>query len=296
MEEQKVIVVTGGAGFVGSHLCEEFVKDPNNKVVSIDNYFTGSIDNHIDGIHYIEDEAKNIADYIDHADLVYHLGEYSRVEQSFEDIETVFDFNTQGLIKVLQFCKETGAKLVYSGSSTKYADQGEGPYQSPYAWTKSTNTDLVKAYAQWFDIDYAITYFYNVYGKREIATGKYATLIAKFTEKMKNNEPLTIVKPGTQQRNFTHIDDIVSGLIKVGYNGSGDGYGIGNPNAYSIQQIAEMFNPTVIDYLDPRPGNRMSADVVTDKTRQLGWEPKKSIETYINKLRKVNWNRSEVNY
>jgi len=295
MENKKVIVVTGGAGFVGSHLCEELVKDKNNTVISIDNYFTGSEENHIEGVQYINDEAKNIADHILHADLVYHLGEYSRVEQSFEDINTVFNFNTQGLIKVLQFCKEQNAKLVYSGSSTKYADQGEGPHQSPYAWTKSTNTDLVQAYAKWFDIDYAITYFYNVYGKREISTGKYATLIAKFNQKMKNGEPLTIVAPGTQKRNFTHIDDIVSGLILVGYNGSGDGYGIGNPKAYSIIEIVNMFNPEDVDYLEPRPGNRMTADVVTDKTRTLGWEPKKSIEDYIDQLRKVNWTQSEVN-
>lgn len=293
MEKTKV-VVTGGAGFVGSHLCEALASSGEYEVISIDNYFTGSKDNHVDNVEYIHADASDIDQVVSGADLVYHLGEYSRVEQSFEDLERVWEFNKNGIFGVLQFCRKHNAKLIYAGSSTKYADNGEGPYQSPYAWTKSSNTDFVRAYANWFDIDYAITYFYNVYGKREIATGKYATLIAKFTEKMKNNEPLTVVKPGTQIRNFTHVDDIVNGLLLVGKYGHGDGYGIGNPTAYSVLEVAEMFNPTQIDFLPERKGNRMSAVVVTDKIRALGWEPQRELSDYIEELRNVNWNKNEV--
>lgn len=293
MEKTKVIV-TGGAGFVGSHLCEALASSGEYEVISIDNYFTGSKDNHVDDVEYIHANASDIDQVVSGADLVYHLGEYSRVEQSFEDLEKVWDFNKNGIFGVLQFCRKHNAKLIYAGSSTKYADNGEGPHQSPYAWTKSSNTDLVQAYAKWFGIDYAITYFYNVYGKREIATGKYATLIAKFTEKMKNNEPLTVVKPGTQIRNFTHVNDIVNGLLLVGQYGHGDGYGIGNPTAYSVLDVAEMFNPTQIDFLPERKGNRMTASVMTDRIRILGWEPQKELSDYIEELRNVNWNKNEV--
>lgn len=292
--EKKKIVVTGGAGFVGSHLCESLAASGAYRVISVDNYFTGSTKNHVDDVEYIHASASDIDDHVDGADIVYHLGEYSRVEQSFDDIEKVWDFNKNGIFAVLQFCKKHNAKLIYAGSSTKYADDGDGPHQSPYAWTKSSNTDLVQAYAKWFNIDYAITYFYNVYGKREIATGKYATLIAKFTQKMQFGEPLTIVKPGTQLRNFTHIDDIVEGLVLVGEQGHGDGYGIGNPKAYSIIDVAGMFEPTAIDTLPERPGNRMTASVMTEKTESLGWQPKRELKDYIKQLKSVNWNRSEV--
>jgi UDP-glucose 4-epimerase len=206
--ENKNILVTGGAGFVGSNLCKALVLYKNTKVYSLDNYFTGKVENHTNGVHYIKGETLLIDDLINFKpDIIFHLGEYSRVEQSFEDIRTVWKFNTQGTFAVLEFVRKTGAKLIYAGSSTKFGDNGTGSNASPYAWTKSSNTQLVKNYGAWFNIDYAITYFYNVYGKNEISEGKYATLIALFTRKYKNNDPLTIVSPGTQERNL-HISMI----------------------------------------------------------------------------------------
>ncbi|OCL81533.1 dTDP-L-rhamnose 4-epimerase [Arcobacter porcinus] len=221
-------------------------------------------------------------------DIIYHLGEYSRVEQSFEDIEKVWEYNKNGIFAVLEFVRKTGAKIVYAGSSTKFGDGGLGRNQSPYAWSKATNTELVQNYASWYNISYAITYFYNVYGKREISTGKYATLIALFKERMKNKEDLTIVSPGTQKRNFTHIDDIVDGLILVGENGYGDEFGIGSPESFTILEIAEMFGGT-IKMLPERRGNRMTADVMTTKTEALGWSAKRNIKDYIENLKKSNW-------
>ena len=143
-------------------------------------------------------------------------------------------------------------------------------------------------YGNWFNVPYAITYFYNVYGPREIQTGKYATLIALFKEKMKNGEPLTIVSPGSQKRNFTHIDDIINGLILVGENGYGDEIGIGSPEAYSIKEIAEMFGGK-IEMLPERKGNRMTADVISAKTEALGWKPTRTIGKYIEELRMKEW-------
>jgi len=286
---KKKILVTGGAGFVGSHLCERLAQNENNEVYSLDNYFTGSKANHVANVTYIEGLTADIAELVTFTpDMVYHLGEYSRVEQSFDDIEKVWKFNKDGIFAVLEFVRKAGCKILYAGSSTKFGDGGLGRSASPYAWTKATNTELVMNYGNWFNVPYAITYFYNVYGPREIQTGKYATLIALFKEKMKNGEPLTIVSPGNQKRNFTHIDDIINGLILVGENGYGDEFGIGSPEAYSIKEIAEMFGGE-IQMLPERAGNRMTADVMTAKTEALGWKPTRTIGKYIEEMRANNW-------
>ena len=287
---KRKILVTGGAGFVGSHLCERLSKDQNNDVYSLDNYFTGIEENHVENVTYIKGATSDISQLVKfYPDMVYHLGEYSRVEQSFKDIDKVWRFNKDGMFSVLEFVRKAGCKILYAGSSTKFGDGGLGRSASPYAWTKASNTELVENYGAWFNVPYAITYFYNVYGPREIQTGKYATLIALFKEKMKNNEPLPIVNPGTQKRNFTHIDDIIQGLILVGENGFGDEFGIGSPEAYSINEIAELFDGRV-EMLPERRGNRMTADVISSKTKLLGWSPTKTIKDYIDSCRKNNWN------
>ena len=278
------VLVTGGAGFIGSHLCEQLAQD-GNEVFSLDNYSTGTERNHVDDVIYIKGETKNISKLVSFIpDIIYHLGEYSRVEQSFDDIEKVWSSNKDGIFAVLQFCRKTKAKIVYAGSSTKFGDGGLGRSQSPYAWTKASNTELVENYANWFNVDYAISYFYNVYGGREISSGKYATLIAIFVEKYKKNLSLTVVSPGTQLRNFTHIDDIISGLILIGKNGHGDNYGIGCSKSYSIMEIAEIFG-SKIKMLPKRKGNRMTADVVCTKTKELGWVETKSIVDYIENMK-----------
>ena len=284
MNSKKIVLVTGGAGFIGSHLCEALYKTSNYEVYSLDNYFTGSENNHVKGVTYINGNSSDIETLIEFKpDYIYHLGEYSRVEQSFEDIELVWRYNKDGIFAVLEFCRKTGAKIIYAGSSTKFGDGGLGRSQSPYAWSKATNTELVINYGKWFNITYAITYFYNVYGPREISEGKYATLIALFSKRKFDGKELTVVSPGTQKRNFTHVEDIINGLILVGENGYGDDYGIGSPDSYTILEIAKMFGGK-IKMLSERPGNRMRADVITEKTISLGWEPKFSIKKYIKEI------------
>jgi len=281
----KIILVTGGAGFIGSNLCEQLAKDSGNEIYSLDNYSTGSRDNHVSGVTYVEGETSDIDRLIDFKpDYIYHLGEYSRVEQSFDDIEKVWRYNKDGIFSVLQFCRKSGAKIIYAGSSTKFGDGGLGRSQSPYAWTKASNTELVENYGEWFNVPFAIVYFYNVYGNREIASGKYATLIALFKEKVINGEPLTIVSPGSQKRNFTHIDDIIDGLVLVGENGFGDEFGIGSAESYTIIEIAKLFGGE-IKMLPERRGNRMVADVVTSKTEALGWKAERSVEDYIKEFK-----------
>ena len=285
----KNILVTGGAGFIGSNLCEYLAQDPQNSVKSLDNYSTGSARNHVKGVEYINGDTKVIDHLVDDTpDIVYHLGEYSRVEQSFEDFPIVWESNKIGTREVLEFCLRRNSKVVYAGSSTKFGDGGLGRSQSPYGWSKASNTELVQNYGQWFGLSYAIVYFYNAYGPREIRTGKYATLIGKFAELMRNNEPLPVVSPGSQQRNFTHIDDIISGLVLVGDEGLGDDFGIGADDAYSIVEVASMFGGR-IQMLPHRRGNRMAAEVVSDKTRALGWTHKTQLPEYINFLKQNRW-------
>jgi len=286
----KKILVTGGAGFIGSHLCQRLALNNFYDVFSLDNYSTGVENNHVSNVTYIAGETRDIASLVNFKpDFIYHLGEYSRVEQSFEDIEKVWRYNKDGIFAVLQFCRSSGSKIIYAGSSTKFADNGMGRSQSPYAWSKASNTELVVNYGKWFDISYAITYFYNVYGEREISEGKYATLIALFVKKYMCGQKLTIVSPGTQKRNFTHVDDIIDGLILVGENGSGDEYGIGNLVSYTILEIAELFG-SEIEMLPERKGNRMTADVVISKTEELGWSAKRSVSDYIKKIVKEKLN------
>ena len=285
----KKILVTGGAGFIGSHLCKALVEKGETLVYSLDNYFTGSKNNHISNVTYINGDTVNIDSLCDFTpDLIYHLGEYSRVEQSFEDIDRVWKYNKDGTFAVLEFARKSGSKLVYAGSSTKFGDNGFGVNSSPYAWAKSSNTELVINYGNWYSLKYAITYFYNVYGPGEISIGRYATLIAIFKEKMKKGLPLTVVSPGSQKRNFTHIEDIINGLLLVGDNGFGDNYGIGSHEAFSILQIASMFGGEV-NMLPERRGNRFDGMVVSKKTQSLGWKPVHSIEDYINTLKDNNW-------
>lgn len=284
----KKILVIGGLGFIGSNLVKELV-GMGHELTVVDNYLTGSELNKIPNVTYIVGDAKDVCSLIaTKNDIVFHLGEYSRVEQSFDDFNLVHENNMNGIRGVLEYCKKHNSKLIYSGSSTKFAvkdkNDFEGYQQSPYAFTKATNVELIKAYSAWFGLEYAITYFYNVYGENEISQGKYATLIAKFKEAYKQNQRFSVVLPGTQKRNFTHIKDTIAGLVLVAFNGMGDDYGIAADESYSIFDVVEMFgkNPnTDVDLLFSRKGNRASAAIVSEKTKALGWSPKYSLKEHI---------------
>lgn len=282
MADPKLILVTGGAGFIGSHLCARLVKD-GHTVISLDNYFTGSRENHVPGVDYRESHTKDIGKQVSETpDLIYHLGEYSRVEKSLQEPALVWDLNKDGTFGVLEFWRRHGCKLVYAGSSTKFGDGGLGRMQSPYAWTKASNTELVKNYGGWYGLPYAITYFYNVYGPGE-RSGAYGTVIEIFRQKCQAGEPLTINAPGTQRRNFTHVHDIIDGLLLVGADGTGDDFGIGDERAYSILDVARLFGGKII--MKPAvAGNRMTSDIDTSKTRSLGWMPKRNLADYIANL------------
>ncbi len=277
MDGKKLIVVTGGAGFVGSNLCARLA-EAGHQVIALDSLFAGSVSEVPHGVEFRVGHTKDIDTLVPESpDLVYHLGEYARVEQSLEeDPKLIWEANKVGTFAVADFCRRKNAKLVYAGSSTKFGDDGKARDATPYGWTKATNTELVRNFGEWYGLNYAITYFYNVFGKNERA-GRYGTLIGIFKGIYKNGGLLTVTSPGTQQRNFTHVDDIVDGLILVGEKGEGDGYALGNEKAYTILEVARLFNRQIV-MLPERRGNRMSSGIDISKSRALGWEAKRSLE------------------
>ena len=282
----RMILVTGGAGFIGANLCAA-LQARGDRVLVLDNYFTGSPDNHVTGVEYRVGHTKDIERLIPETPhQIYHLGEYSRVEKSFEDIATVWDLNKAGTFGVLEFCrKRPGTKLIYAGSSTKFGDGGMGRDQSPYAWTKASNTELVRNYGSWFGLSHAITYFYNVYGPSE-GGGAFGTVVEIFRRQAAMGLPLTVVSPGHQRRNFTHVDDIIAGLTLVGDNCEGDEFGLGSSDAYSILEVARMFGGD-IKMIPSRPGNRMDSALDTAKVGALGWRAQRRLPDYIASLKRA---------
>ncbi|HEX5774775.1 MAG TPA: NAD-dependent epimerase/dehydratase family protein, partial [Candidatus Paceibacterota bacterium] len=232
----KTILVTGGAGFIGSHLCRRLVSE-GHRVISLDNYFAGSRENHVPGVEYREGHTKDIERLVPESpDLVYHLGEYSRVEQSVLEPDVVHDLNIIGTDAVIAYWRERKCKLVYAGSSTKFGNAGWDKESVPYVATKARNTECVKQIGEQEGLPYAITYFYNVYGPGERA-GVYGTVIEAFRRMYLAGVPFAVTRPGTQERNFTHVDDIVDGLLLIAEKGQGDEYGLGNERTFSVLEV-----------------------------------------------------------
>ena len=277
------IIVTGGCGFVGNTLVKELLKDKNNNILVIDNLIAGNRVVH-KGAQYIYEDAANIESickrYDMIPDIVYHLGEFSRIAKSFDDPLMVINNNTCGTQRVTEYCSATGAKLVYSGSSAIFGDTDGS--RSPYAYSKNTNVALIKNYGKWFNLKYAICYFYNVFGEGEIQSGSHATLIGTFMRQYREEfQPLSVVSPGTQTRIFTHIDDIVAGIIKVGKEGEGDNYHLSGESEHSVIEIAEMFG-CEYEMVPERPGERgESAHMHSRAKEELKWKPQKLLADYI---------------
>ncbi|WP_250002466.1 NAD-dependent epimerase/dehydratase family protein [Actinoplanes sp. M2I2] len=282
------LLVTGGAGFVGSALIKTLLTDyPAAAVVSLDNYFTGVPENHVNDprVTYLDgstaDLAKIWADRgLPSPEIVFHLGEYSRIVTSFEDHDLTWDYNLLGTKEVVKFASAAGAKLIYAGSSSKFGNDGQDEHLNPYAWTKAKNIEYIRNYASWYGLDYAITYFYNVYGPGQITNGKYATVIGIFEDKYLRGEPLPVVSPGTQTRDFTHIDDIVRGIVLVAQKGSGDGYLLGAGHEWPLIEVAQMFG-VPYELIPALRGERIRGQADITKAAELGWRPERSLDEYI---------------
>lgn len=220
--QNKNILVTGGEGFIGHHLCKALQK-VGAIVTSLDLNLSGRSDRRIEGVEYILGDTNDINTIFKNRNfnIIFHLGEYSRLENSFENVNQVIHSNIKGTAEVLEFWRKQKCRLIYAGSSTKFSKDIPALEMSPYSFTKSSNSELVRMYAKWFNLDFAITYFYNVYGEKENDEGKLASVIGIFARKIKEKQKLQVVLPGTQKRNFTHVDDIIDGVLLVVKNGQG---------------------------------------------------------------------------
>lgn len=282
------ILVTGGAGFIGTHLIKRLLKE-GHKVTSLDNYLAGKVENHQEGATYIKGDTNNIHELVGHGgerfDVVFHLGEYSRIAPSFDDIKTVWDCNSNGNFKVLEFCRQNNIKIVYAGSSTKFA--AEGPNHSPYSFTKAKAADLVKNYHTWYGLRYAICYFYNVFGEGydSAPVAGYESVISVFEKQYKAGKPLTICGTGHHRRAFTFVDDIVDGLIKSWYYPDCEEFQLNNPKEYSILEIAKMFGGEII-HLPDRRGDRSTSATTNNNARELlNWEATMDITEWIKNIK-----------
>ena len=283
---KKNILVTGGAGFIGSNLIEFLSKNKSNSVYSLDCYFTGSKDNHIQNVNYFEGYTWDVFDIFNDIkfDIIFHFGEYSRIVKSFDDINFVSESILKGTPKILEFARKNKAKLIYSASSSKFGNDGRDENLSPYAWMKSKMVELIKNYNNWFNLDYEICYFFNVYGPRQIYEGEYSTVIAIFERQFLNNQKLTVVKPGTQSRDFTHVNDIVTGLIKASEINSNHEWHLRSGINYSIIEVAEFFTKNWV-FINERKGERFtSEEFKSDTNKILDWMPKHTLKKWINNI------------
>ena len=261
---KKIIVVTGGAGFVGSNLISKLIKVSNYKIISIDNYSSGTTKNHISHsrIKYIRADTSQIKKilkkYKKNIITVFHFGEFSRIYQSFLKLNECLASNTIGSNEVFNFCLENKIKLIYSATSASLGNKGDDKNLSPYAFTKSKNLELLENLKKWFNFKYEVIYFFNVYGPRHIRSGEMATVIGIFEDQYINNKSLTIVQPGTQTRKFTHIQDTVKVCYEAWLKNKCAHYGISHKKSYSIYQVAKMFNKKTI-FLKARPGERYAS-------------------------------------
>ena len=261
---KKIIVVTGGAGFVGSNLMKYLIKKTNFFILSVDNYSVGSKKNHIHSnrVKYIKGDTKNIekilSKYKRRIGTIFHFGEFSRIYQSFIQMNKCIDSNSIGSHAVFNFCLINKIKLVYSATSASIGNKGLDKNLSPYAFTKAKNLELLENLRKWFNFKFEIIYFYNVYGPNQVSSGSMATVIGIFEKQYSRNEPLTVVKPGTQSRRFTHIDDTVKACFYAWKQNKNKHYSISSKKSYTIMQVAKMFKSQV-DFLPARQGERFAS-------------------------------------
>ena len=261
---KNLIIVTGGSGFVGSNLIKLLLKKTNKKIISIDNYSSGSKKNHIKNsrVKYISSDTseieKKLIKFKNKIHSLFHFGEFARIFKSFEKFDECLKSNSIGSNAVFKFCLDNKIKLIYSATSATLGNNGEDKNLSPYAFSKSKNLELLENLKKWFNFKYEIIYFYNVYGPNHITKGDMATVIGIFEDQYKRNIPLTVVKPGNQTRRFTHIYDTVEACYMAWKKNKCRHYSISNKKSYSIIQVAKMFK-SKIKFLPPRPGERYAS-------------------------------------
>ena len=261
---KNILVVTGGAGFIGSNLISELSKFKKFKIISVDNYSSGLSKNHIKNkrVKYLRGSTKNIdillSNYIGKIQTIFHFGEFARIYQSFKKVDECFSSNIEGSANIFNFAMKNKIRLVYSATSASLGNKGEDMNLSPYAFSKAKNLELLENLKKWFNFRYEVVYFYNVYGERQICKGDMATVVGIFEDCFKKGKKLPVVKPGTQVRRFTHVYDTVKACIFAWKKNKGQHYSIANKQSYSILELAKLFKKE-IRYLPKRAGERYAS-------------------------------------
>jgi UDP-glucose 4-epimerase len=261
---RNILVVTGGAGFIGSNLISELLKFKKFRILSIDNYSSGSSKNHIKNkrVKYLKGSTKNIEiltkSYIGRIHSIFHFGEFARIYQSFEKINECFSSNIEGSSNVFNFSLKNKIRLIYSATSASLGNKGQDMNLSPYAFSKAKNLELLENLKKWFSFRYEVVYFYNVYGERQICKGDMATVVGIFEDHFKNNKKLPVVRPGTQVRRFTHVADTIKACIFAWRKNKSKHYSIASKQSFSIIELAKLFKRK-IRYLPMRKGERFSS-------------------------------------
>ena len=261
---KKIIVVTGGAGFIGTNLIDLLLKKTKFKIISIDNYSSGSKNNHIINtrVKYIKSDTKNISKilkpFTKNINVIFHFGEFARIYQSFLKMNDCINSNTIGSHEVFNFCLKNKIKLIYSATSASIGNNGKDKNLSPYAFTKAKNLELLENLKQWFKFKFEIIYFYNVYGPKQISKGDMATVIGIFENQYKNKKPLTVVKPGNQSRRFTHVQDTVEACFFAWKKNKCRHYSISSKVSHTVLEVAKLFNQK-IKFLPKRKGERYAS-------------------------------------
>ena len=279
------VLVTGGAGFIGTNLIKRLINE-GHEVVSLDDYETGTKDNHVEGAKYIEGDIETIEYIQGDYDLCFHLAALSRIQPSFENPTETFRVNVRGTEAVCEWARHNNVKVVYAGSSSKHHD----PSQSPYAAYKYLGEEVCKLYKKTYDLNVEICRFYNVYGPDEVIEGDWAAVIGIWRRQVRDGEKITIVGDGEQRRDFTHVDDIVDGLIKIAFSNEAhdDAWELGTGMNYSVLEVANMFKEkfnSVFNFMPDEPGNyRVTLQENSDSQERLGWSPKNQLKKYIDSL------------
>jgi len=261
---KNILVVTGGAGFIGSNLVSELLKFKKFKIISIDNYSSGLSKNHIKNkrVKYFKGSTKNLElllkSYIDKIHSIFHFGEFARIYQSFKKINECFTSNIEGSSNLFNFALKNKIRIIYSATSASLGNKGQDMNLSPYAFSKAKNLELLENLRRWFNFRYEVIYFYNVYGERQICKGDMATVVGIFEDHFLRGKKLPVVKPGTQARRFTHVFDTVKACIFAWKENKSKHYSIASKHSYSIIELAKLFK-TKIRYLPMRKGERFAS-------------------------------------
>jgi len=286
---KNILVVTGGAGFIGSNLISELLKFKKFKIISIDNYSSGLSTNHIKNarVKYLKESTKNIEillkRYVGKIESIFHFGEFARIYQSFKKINNCFASNIEGSSNVFNFALKNNIRLIYSATSASLGNKGLDMNLSPYAFSKAKNLELLESLKRWFNFRYEIIYFYNVYGERQIYKGHMATVVGIFEDHFKKGKKLPVVKPGTQTRRFTHVSDTVKACIFAWRQNKCKHYSIASKQSFSIIELAKMFK-TKIRYLSMRKGERFASALtkMNLNNKIIRLPPKIRLKDYIN--------------